>query len=179
MQFSKAVRAQVGRCQTDYFMSDCAKQYFNALCSVFGCENTKQLLCIWHVDRAWRSALNEHTIYWQATEGRNLSSPSRFITKERGKQIYSPVATDNVFHNWDVAYSFFKYFNTIYVSHVKQWGTCYRVGTVVNTNMFTESFLQLLRVVCLNNKQNRRVNWLIHILLWIARNLVYEQLQKV
>ena len=60
VQFLKAVRAQVGQRQTDYFMSDCAEQYFNAWCSVFGCEKTKKLLCIWHVDRAWRSALNEH-----------------------------------------------------------------------------------------------------------------------
>ena len=60
VQFLKAVHAQVGRCQTDYFMLDCGKQYFNAWCSVFGCENTQKLLCIWHVDRAWRSALNEH-----------------------------------------------------------------------------------------------------------------------
>ena len=75
--------------------------------------------------------------------------------------------------------SFFKYFNTNYVPHVKQWGTCYRVGTVVNTNMFTESFHRLLKVVYLNNKQNRRVDRLIHVLLRIARNLVYEQLQKV
>ena len=32
VQFLKAVRTQVGQCQTDYFMSDCAKQYFNAWC---------------------------------------------------------------------------------------------------------------------------------------------------
>ena len=45
--------------------------------------------------------------------------------------------------------------------------------------MFTESFHRLLKVVYLNNKQNRRVDWLIHVLLRIARNLVYEQLQKI
>ena len=45
--------------------------------------------------------------------------------------------------------------------------------------MFTESFHRLLKVVYLNNKQNGRVDWLLHILLRIARNLVYEQLQKI
>ena len=62
---------------------------------------------------------------------------------------------------------------------VKEWATYYRVGTIVNTNMFVESFRRLLKVVYMNNKQNRRVDLLVHILLRLARNLVYEQLQKM
>ena len=45
--------------------------------------------------------------------------------------------------------------------------------------MFVESFHQLLKVVYLNNKQNRRVDQLVHVLLRIAGNLVFEHLQKV
>ena len=56
---------------------------------------------------------------------------------------------------------FYKY----YVPKVKEWATCYRVGTIVNTNMFVESFHRLLKVVYMNNKQNRRVDHLVHILL--------------
>ena len=69
--------------------------------------------------------------------------------------------------------NFFKYFNTHYVPHTRTWATCYRMGTVVNTNMFTESFHCFLKVVYLNNKQNRCVDWLIHVLR-IAWNLVYK-----
>ena len=58
VQILKAVHAQVGRFETNYFMSDCAEQCINAWCSVFSCENTHKFLCIWHVDCAWRSALN-------------------------------------------------------------------------------------------------------------------------
>ena len=39
-------------------MSDCAEQYYGAWVEVF--EGTpKKLLCIWHVDKAWRRKLNE------------------------------------------------------------------------------------------------------------------------
>ena len=99
VQFLKAVHAQVGRCETDYFMSDCAEQYFNAWCSVFGCENTKTLLCIWHVDRAWRFALNEHITCTNKQERVEIYHHLRVLLQERGKQIYSPVATDNVLLN--------------------------------------------------------------------------------
>ena len=75
--------------------------------------------------------------------------------------------------------NFHQYFNTQYVKKVKEWATCFRIGTIVNTNMFVESFHRLLKVNYLNNKQNCRVDRLIHVLLRIARNLIYEQLNKV
>ena len=50
----------VGNIETSSFMSDCAEQYYNAWFGVFGTHNSKRLLCIWHVDQTWRTALNEH-----------------------------------------------------------------------------------------------------------------------
>ena len=45
--------------------------------------------------------------------------------------------------------------------------------------MFTESFHRLLKVVYFSNKQNHRVDSLIHTLLRVSSpNLIYEQLQK-
>ena len=72
---------------------------------------------------------------------------------------------------------FYTYF-TQYAASKEQWATCYRIGTIVNTNMYVESFHRLLKVVYLNSKQNHRVDRLIYVILRIARNLVYEQLQK-
>ena len=72
-----------------------------------------------------------------------------------------------------------EYFNSYYVPNVREWATCFRVGTLVNTNMYLESFHRLLKVVYLNNKQNRRVDKLVHVLFRIARNLLYEQLSKL
>ena len=54
VQFLKAVHNQVGEIETSVFMSDCAEQYFSAWPGTFiTTANTKKLLCIWHVDRAW------------------------------------------------------------------------------------------------------------------------------
>ena len=41
-------------------MNDDAEQFWNAWIGVFGVNNTKKLLCAWHVDRAWRKSLSEH-----------------------------------------------------------------------------------------------------------------------
>ena len=60
IEFLKAVHARTGVVQPAYFMSDCAEQYFHAWCGVFGENETKKLLCIWHVDRAWQKSLQEH-----------------------------------------------------------------------------------------------------------------------
>jgi hypothetical protein len=45
--------------------------------------------------------------------------------------------------------------------------------------MFVESFHRLLKVVYLDNKPNRRVDFLLYTLLRLARNLVYSQLQRI
>ena len=73
---------------------------------------------------------------------------------------------------------FFNYLKKVYVFRCEQWATCHRIGCVVNTNMFTEAFHRLLKVVYLENKQNRRVDKLLHVLFRIARNLIYEQIRK-
>ena len=54
--FFQSIYRRVGQLDVACFMSDCAEQYFNAWSVVFGCSNTKKLLCVWHVDRAWRPA---------------------------------------------------------------------------------------------------------------------------
>ena len=67
-----------------------------------------------------------------------------------------------------------QYFKTYYVPNITEWATCFTVGTLVNTNMYLESFHHLLKVIYLNNKQNRRVDKLVHVLFRIACNLIYE-----
>ncbi len=41
-------------------MADDAEQFFSAWKATFGDEGTTKLLCTWHVDRAWRKALQQH-----------------------------------------------------------------------------------------------------------------------
>ena len=43
-------------------MSDDAEQYFNAWQGVFGGSDTRKVICVWHVHRAWRKAIKEYVV---------------------------------------------------------------------------------------------------------------------
>ena len=58
--FFEALKDACGILKPKWFMSDCAEQYHNAWKGVFGVIETKKVICIWHVHRAWRKALKEH-----------------------------------------------------------------------------------------------------------------------
>ena len=115
-------------------MSDCAEQYFTAWCGTFGHNSTQKLVCIWHVDRAWRKSLQTHVhsqqnrveIYHQLCVLLRETDQSNFLLKLQ--QLMSYLHENHQ--------EFFEYFNTYYVPHKEEWATCFRVGTVVNTNMF-------------------------------------------
>ena len=63
VQFLKAVHNRVDEIETSVLMSDCEEQYFIAWPGTFiTTANTKKLLYIWHVDRAWRKALHVHIL---------------------------------------------------------------------------------------------------------------------
>ena len=55
--FFTAVKKRVSSITPQWFMSDDAEQFYNALRSVFGEVNNK-LLCTWHVNRAWCEKLS-------------------------------------------------------------------------------------------------------------------------
>ena len=74
---------------------------------------------------------------------------------------------------------FAEYFKSTYCSHIEQWAMCYRVGTPMNTNMFLEAFHRVLKIVYLRHQHNRRINYLIYILLKISRDKAFEQLLKI
>lgn len=75
-------------------------------------------------------------------------------------------------------FRYYEYFKRTYAGRCEEWAACYRVGCIANTNMFTESFHRLLKVVYLDGKQNRRVDTLLNTLLRIAQNMIYEQITK-
>ena len=41
------------------FITDDAGAYWNAFSATMDCPSIKRLLCIWHIDRAWRKKLKE------------------------------------------------------------------------------------------------------------------------
>ena len=178
VQFLKAVHSQVGDIETAAFMSDCAEQYFNAWQGTFTTtEKTKKLLCTWHVDRAWRKSLNTHVSNTQ--QQIEIYHQLRVMLEERDQSEFTVRLQQLMSFLNENQKEFYEYFRTQYAVKTNEWATCFRVGTIVNTNMFVESFHRLLKVVYFNSRQNRRVDNLLHTLLRIARNLVYQQLRKV
>ena len=59
IEFLSSVRTQCGMVRPLWFMSDMAEQYYLAWVSVFD-STPRKVLCTWHVDRAWRGALQQH-----------------------------------------------------------------------------------------------------------------------
>ena len=49
----------------------------------------------------------------------------------------------------------------------------------MNTNMHIESFHRVLKIVYLQHKHNRRVDYLIYVLLKIARDKAFDHIQKI
>ena len=74
---------------------------------------------------------------------------------------------------------FHTYFTKYYAKRQEQWASCYRISTTVNTNMFVESFHRLLKIVYLQHKQNRRIDYLLNVLLKISRDKTFERLTKL
>ena len=58
--FFKVLKKCAGSIRPQWFMSDDNEQYFTAWSDIFGTSQTKKILCAWHIDRAWRKALNQH-----------------------------------------------------------------------------------------------------------------------
>ena len=170
VQYFRALHGNVGDIKCETLMSDCADQFFSAWISIFGDNGTKRLLCRWHIDRAWRSGLKKYVhskhdqiaLYHQLCILMEETNEASFALKLQ--QFMS--VTCNTYQE------FHEYFKKEYLSKVKQWATCHRTGTPVNTNMYLESFHRLLKVVYFDSKHNRCVDHLLHTLIKLSRNLV-------
>ena len=158
-------------------MSDDAEQYFNSWKSVFGAEQTTKLLCAWHVDRAWRNALKQHI----ATKEMRLEvyHNLRVLLMENQEADFRVLLQEFLSHLNSHEEDFYKYFKTNYCNCLEQWASCFRIGRVANTNLFLELFHRLLKIIYLQHKQIRRIDFLISVLLKIARDKIFEQLTKL
>ena len=180
IEFLKSIQARVDQkmLRPQFFMSDDAEQFFNAWRGVFGTSNTKKLLCSWHVDRAWRKSLHELV----PTQSERVTIYHHLRTLLQCDTILHFRILLQNFLSWLIENEhndFCMYFQTTYCKRVEEWAFSFRDGTPFNTNMFVESFHRVLKVVYLENKQNRRIDRLLNTLLRIARYKAYERLIKV
>ena len=175
VEFLTAIKTRTGTLTAPtWFMSDDAEQYFTSWKGVFGAEGTTKLLCAWHVDRSWRNALKEHVATTQARL--EIYHHLRVLLMENEESNFRVLLQQFLEQNEK---NFCLYFKAHYCSRLEQWASCFRIGTVVNTNMFVEAFHRVLKVVNLQQKQNRRIDFLLASLLKIARDKVFERLTKL
>ena len=155
-------------------MTDDAAQYYNAWVSVFG--PAEKRLCVWHVDRAWRRAIKDNIAdaEVQAEIYHMLRSVMQELDEESFKQCLQSLAD----YLQEVAPRFALYFDA-YCMRAEEWAYCYRKGTAANTNMYLESFHNVLKTAYMERKANRRVDTLLHTLLKVARDKAFERLIKV
>lgn len=175
--FFRALKVKTGPLMPAVFMSDDASQYWNAWSAAYGNGSTRKLLCAWHVDRAWKKAMQENIT---GTEARTeIYHYLKTLLAELEVDKFQCMLQQFVSMVSESQPDFCQYFQRKYIPRVDQWAACHRINMFVNTNMSLESFHRLLKVEYLEGKQNRRLDHLLHVLLKIARNKAFEQFQKI
>lgn len=176
--FFSAVKAQVGHLEPEVFMTDDAPQYFSSWQHVFGqSSRTKKLLCRWHLDKAWRKAVKEKiketdmkpSVYHHLLVLLNEKDITLF-----NKKLQSFLS----WLNQEEMAEFLQYFQVNYCNRISEWATHGRQHASVNTNMHVEAFHRLVKSVYFQQKQNRRVDCLLNVLLRLTRDKAFERLQK-
>ena len=175
VQFLKPLSERVGVIKPKVFMSDDADQYYTSWCGVFGA-GPQKLLCMWHVDRAWRKAVQQNIIDKEMKV--EVYHMLRVLLMERDESKFNLLLQQVLSYLEEKCPRFYEYMQRTYIKRVTQWATCYRVFTPINTNMFVESFHRLLKVVYLKHKQNRRVDYLLDVLMRINRDVSFNLLRK-
>ena len=74
---------------------------------------------------------------------------------------------------------FAKYFITDYVPRAEQWATCFRKSANISINMYVESFHRTSKYVYMKGRINKRIDNLIHVLIKISRDKLFERLSKL
>ena len=176
--FFEKIKENCGDVCTKVFMSDDANNFYNAWKSVFSVTDTKKLICAWHVDKSWRKGLQQHIT--DTTKQADVYHHLRVLLEER--EVISFWQRLQQFISWlseneDLS-SFLQYFQREYVKKAEQWAPCYRENCIVNTNMALEAFHRVLKVCYLEKKQNRRIDYLLHFLLKVSRDKVFERFSK-
>ena len=64
------------------------------------------------------------------------------------------------------------------MKRLEQWAPCFRGSTPVNINMALEAFHRVLKVCYMEKKQNHRLEHLLHLLLKINHDKVFDRIQK-
>ena len=113
----------------------------------------KKLLCTWHVDRPWRRGVQRHVT--EKSDQVSTYHCLRLLMNEENVIEFRCLLQRCMSMLSSSQPQFHAYFKAHYAQRTEEWAACHRSTTVVNTNMHIEAFHRLLKVVYLENKQNR------------------------
>ena len=177
IEFLKSIADRIGSINRRWFMTDDAEQFFTAWRATFGDGTTTKLLCLWHIDRAWRNALQEQIV--DKVKQVEVYHQLRVLLMKTEKANFREILQEFLTHIQEHHGKFYSYFLHNCCNRLQQCASCYRVGSTVNTNMFMEAFHRVVKIVILHHKQNRRIDNLLTVLLKITRDKAFERFQKV
>ena len=118
INFFNALKQNVGNISLAWFMSDLAEQFYTAWVASFN-NRPHKLVCIWHLDRAWREnlkQLNDSTL--EATVYHNL----RVLLEETDKHKFEILLKETI-TDLSNTVAFAKYFVTTWTTMTLQGNT--------------------------------------------------------
>ena len=137
--FCRAIQKRTGNVNPQWFMTDDAEQYYNAWKEVFNEGSTKKILCTWHVDRAWRKAINQHIS--DKLKQIEVYHQLRLLLTETKESQFRVMLQEFLTYTEKYHQTFHDYFSGHYCKRINQWASCYRVNTAVNTKLICMSRL--------------------------------------
>ena len=137
---------------------------WNAFSRVFG--DCTQLLCKWHVKRAWG---NKIPLCGSKQLQEEVYRTLEVILEETSIETFEKMLVGLLRKYLDICPKFVNYFKNTYVSRPVKSAMCYRQfeHTNTDTNLFVESFHNKLKTFYLERMPNKRIDDLTNVLLEI------------
>ena len=174
--FFKLLRENCGQLSPHWLMSDTASQFYNAWVAIMG-GTPIRLICIWHVDRAWKQELRAKVKDSEMAEDiyKMLRTVMQATTVPEFKTLLCKL--EECLASISVEIS--NYFEREWLRKKEMWAYCYRVGLGINTNMIVEAFHRGFKYNYLKGKCNKRVDNCLLSLLKFVRDKYFERLIKL
>lgn len=160
------------------FLADIDDSFYNAWKSVMKSAE-KRLLCIWHVDKAWRINLQQKI---QIQEKRALVYKGlRILLQETNVDKFDKLAEGFLVDTYgdDDTKEFASYFDNFYMKRVSEWAYCYRKASFINTNMYVESLHKIFKYYYLEGRKNKHLDTCINALLRLIRDHYFKRVRKL
>ena len=175
-----AIKTMAGIISPNTFMTDIVDTFYAAWVRIMG-PVPHNILCSWHVDKAWRQNLKKIKGL-QSTEKQNKVYKSLKVLQSITDEIEFKQVLDELVYqllNDADTKEFGDYFNIYYVNKVKQWAYCYRKNLGVNCNMHLESMHKTIKYHYLNGCKVQRLDKCIMVLRRFTRDKKVERMVKL